>query len=534
MVRSTIVDAVHEALRSLGIAHVPPGVSVERPANPDHGDWSTNAALVCAKSAKKNPRQLGEELLAKLEAANIPHVKRLDIAGPGFINFVLAPTWLHEVLRDVVAQGTEQYARLDLGKGVEVNLEFVSSNPTGPLHAGGGRWGAFGDSLARILARCGYQPHREFYVNDRGTQTVLFGKSLSARKGGKDVPEGGYQGDYVTEWAREMPDTVDPIEWGIQRALAEVEKSLASMHVHFDTWSSEKVLVESGAVEAVLERLRMSGHVYEKDQATWLATSELGDDKDRVLIKADGEYTYLLPDIAYHHDKFNRGDIIIDILGADHHGYVARMRAALVFLGHEPNEYEAIIGQNVKLERGGEEVKLSKRFGTMIAVDELIEELGPDVTRFAYLTQSIDTTQTIDIDVWKAAASENPVFYVQYAHARIHAIGREAEKRGIERAPIDTVDLGGLIDPNELAVLRHLLELEEVLLLAARDRAPHRVTTWVRDLAGHFHSFYSHCPVLRSDVDPELQQARLWLVDASRVGLAIGLDLLGVEAPEEM
>ncbi|MFW2383605.1 MAG: arginine--tRNA ligase [Acidimicrobiales bacterium] len=534
MVRSTILDAVHKALHGLGIDNVPSGVTVERPANPDHGDWSTNASLVCAKMAKKNPRQLGEELLAELEKADIPHVDRLDIAGPGFINFVLAPTWLHEVLREVVAQGTDRYARLDIGGGLEINLEFVSSNPTGPLHAGGGRWGAFGDSLARILERCGYRPHREFYINDRGTQTTLFGQSLSARKGGHDVPDGGYQGDYVTEWAKEMPDTADPAAWGIERALKEVEDSLAAMHVRFDTWSSERALVASGAVEVALEALRRSGHVYEKDDATWLATSELGDDKDRVLIKADGEYTYLLPDIAYHHDKYNRGDIIIDILGADHHGYVPRIRAALVFLGHEPNEYEAIIGQNVKLVRGGQEVKLSKRFGTMIAVDELIDELGPDVTRFAYLTQSIDTSQTIDIDVWKAQASENPVYYVQYAHARIHAIGREAEKRGIERAPLESVDLSGLVDPNELAVLRHLLELEEVLLSAARDRAPHRVTTWVRELAAHFHSFYSHCPILRSDVDPDLQQARLWLVDASRVGLAIGLDLLGVEAPEQM
>ncbi|MBT8241092.1 MAG: arginine--tRNA ligase, partial [Acidimicrobiia bacterium] len=434
----------------------------------------------------------------------------------------------------VVVEGTDNYARPTIGNGTEVNLEFVSSNPTGPLHAGGGRWGAFGDSLARILARCGYQPHKEFYINDRGTQTVLFGESLSARKRGEDVPEGGYQGDYVTAWAQEMPDTADPVQWGIRRTLAEVEASLDSMHVHFDTWSSEKALVDSGAVEAVLEQLVATDHVYEQDRATWLATSKFGDDKDRVLIKADGEYTYLLPDIAYHQDKYNRGDVIIDILGADHHGYVPRMRAALLILGHQADTYEAIIGQNVKLERGGQEVKLSKRFGTMIAVDELIEELGPDVTRFAYLTQSIDTSQTIDIDVWKAEASENPVYYVQYAHARIHAIEREAGRRGIERAPLDDVNLSGLIDLNELAVLRHLLELEEVLVLAARDRAPHRLTTWVRELAARFHSFYTHCPVLRSDVDPDLQQARLWLVDASRVGLAIGLDLLGVEAPEQM
>ena len=534
MLRSTIVDSVHQGLRSLGIEHVPDGVTVERPANADHGDWSTNAALACAKLAKKNPRQLGEELKAVLEQADIPHVERLDVAGPGFINFVLAPTWLHEVLVDVVTLGTERYARPSFGDGTTINVEFVSSNPTGPLHAGGGRWGAFGDSLARILSRCGYEAHKEFYINDRGNQTVLFGRSLSARKGGNEVPEGGYQGEYVAEWASEMPHDADPVTWGIARAVREVEQSLESMHVRFDTWSSEKALVDSGAVEAALEGLRASGHVYKKDGATWLATSTEGDDKDRVLIKADGEFTYLLPDIAYHHDKFNRGDVVIDVLGADHHGYVPRIRAAMVFLGHAPDTYEAIIGQNVKLVRGGEEVKLSKRTGTMIAVDELIADLGPDVTRFAYLLQSIDTTQTIDIDLWKAQASENPVFYVQYAHARIHSISREAEKRGIVRVPLQDAVLKGLTDPNELAVLRHLLELEDVLTGAARDRAPHRVTTWVRELAAAFHSFYSHCPVLRSDLDPELQQARLWLVESCRVGLSIGLDLLGVDAPEYM
>ncbi len=534
MVRSQILSAVHDALHTLGISDVPDGVTVERPGNPDHGDWSTNASLVCAKLAKKNPRQLGEELMALLGEKNLPHVEKLDIAGPGFINFTLAPTWLHDVLRRVVIEGVEDYARLEIGAGLEVNLEFVSSNPTGPLHAGGGRWGAFGDTLGRMMERSGYKPHREFYVNDRGNQTVLFGQSLVARRDGNDVPAGGYEGAYVSEWASEMPTDADPTAWGIQRALQEVEQSLAGMHVHFDTWSSEKAMVESGAVENTLAALRQSGHVYERDDAVWLATSEYGDDKDRVLIKSDGEYTYLLPDIAYHRDKYNRGDLLIDILGADHHGYVPRMRAALRALGHEEGEYEAIIGQNVSLMRNGEEVKLSKRTGTMIAVDELIDDLGPDVTRFAYLIQSIDTPQTIDIDVWKAQASENPVFYVQYAHARIHAISREAEKRSIVLGELADTDLSGLVDANEIAVLRHLHELPEILASATRDRAPHRITTWVRALAGDFHSFYAHCPILRSDVPSELQQSRLWLTEACQIGLGIGLDLLGVHAPEQM
>ncbi len=534
MLRSTILDAVHDGLRSLGVDQVPDGVTVERPANPEHGDWSTNAALVCSKLVGKNPRQLGQELMDLLERADIPHVERLDIAGPGFINFVLSPAWLHDVLVEVIDQGTDRYARPTFGEGTSVNIEFVSSNPTGPLHAGGGRWGAFGDSLARILSRCGYEPHKEFYINDRGNQTVLFGQSLTARKTGHAVPEGGYQGDYVSEWAAEMPDDVDPAQWGIARAIQEVRESLEGMHVTFDTWSSEKALVDSGAVEAAVQTLRSSGHIYEKDGATWLATSVEGDDKDRVIVKADGQFTYLLPDIAYHHDKFNRGDIVIDILGADHHGYVPRMKASMIFMGHEAGTYEAIIGQNVKLVRGGEEVKLSKRTGDMIAVDELIADLGPDVTRFAYLIQSIDTTQTIDIDLWKAQVSENPVFYVQYAHARIHSISREADKRGIVRNELDGVSLATLTNRNELAVLRHLLELEDVVAGAARDRAPHRITTWVRDLAAAFHSFYNDCPILPTNVDPELQQARLWLVEATRIGLSIGLDLLGVDAPEYM
>ncbi len=534
MIRDELLDAVHQGLRQLGIVEIPAAVTLEQPANPDHGDWSTNAALVCAKLAGKNPRQLGEELRGQLAGMTLRHVERLDLAGPGFVNFTLAPAWLHDVLREVVDGGEDGYARLDTGRGIEVNIEFVSANPTGPLHAGGGRWGAFGDSLARILERCGYEPHREYYVNDRGNQTELFGQSLAARKEGRPLPEGGYQGDYIAEWAAEMPDAADPTEWGVQRALREVEESLAAMHVRFDTWSSEKALVATGAVEQTLAELRQSGHVYKRDHAWWLATTEFGDDKDRVLIKSDGEYTYLLPDIAYHRDKYNRGDLLIDVLGADHHGYVPRMRAALRALGHEPDEYEAIIGQNVKLVRAGEEVNISKRTGTMIGIDELVAELGPDVTRFAFLLQSIDTTQTIDIDLWKAQASENPVYYVQYAHARIHSIGREANKRGIDRKALVVVPLEQLLDENELMVLRQLFELPNVLSLAARDRSPHRITTWVRDLAGSFHSFYTHCPILRSDVDSELQQARLWLVEGTRIGLAIGLDLLGVHAPEQM
>jgi arginyl-tRNA synthetase len=469
-----------------------------------------------------------------LSANRPPHVEALDIAGPGFVNFTLSPTWLYDVLGEVIAGGESDYARLDLGDGKSINVEYVSANPTGPIHAGGGRWGAFGDSVVRILNRCGYQAHREFYINDRGVQTQLFGRSLEARKTGQDVPENGYVGAYIDEWAAEMPADADPVEWGKHRSLDDARQVLGAMNVEFDTWSSEKALVDSGAMEAALSKLRAAGHVYEKDGATWLATSAFGDDQDRVLIKSDGEFTYFLPDIAYHLDKYNRGDHIIDILGADHHGYVARMRAALLILGKPEDSYEAIIGQNVKLLRDGEEVRMSKRAGTIIEIRDLIDEVGPDVARFAYLLQSVDSSQTLDLDLLSAQASENPVYYVQYAHARIHSVGREASDRGVTRQPLAEVDLTVLTHERELELLRQLSALPEILELACNERAPHKISNWVRELASSFHGFYHDCPILRTDTPPDVQQARLWLVEATRIGVGIGLDLLGVSAPEQM
>jgi len=534
VIRDALAAALSSALDALDIEPRPAEVHLERPAHRDHGDWSSNVALASAKAAGRNPRELAQEIVDHITADPPPHVTAAEIAGPGFVNFRLAPTWLHDVLTDVVAQG-DAYARLDIGTGIIANIEYVSANPTGPLHAGGGRWGAYGDSLARIFARCGYGIQREYYVNDRGVQMQLFGASLLARKNDQPVPEDGYEGAYVVDWSKEMPDGVDPAEWGRERALREVREALASMHVEFEHWASEKALVESGAMETVLARLRESGYVEQRDGATWLRTTEFGDDQDRVLIKADGEPTYFVPDIAYHHDKFSRGDIVIDILGADHHGYVGRMKAAMQMLGHPADTYEVIIGQNVTLMRDGVEVPLSKRTGTMVEVGELIDAIGPDLARFAYLLQSVDTRQTIDIDQLSSSeAKENPVLYVQYAHARIRSIGRQAEARDVVRRAVDDVDLAKLVHERELEVLRLLSSLPETVELALRERAPHKISTWVRDLAGAFHGFYHDCPILRTDVDEELRQARLWLVEASRVGLAIGLDLLGVSAPEEM
>lgn len=534
MYRDQLAETLNIALVRQGLDISVTEIHLERPANLEHGDWSSNVALAFAKKLGLNPRELAQRIIDEVSQDLPSHLEAIEVAGPGFINFRLKDSWLHEVLSLVISLGEEGYARSDEGIGKSVNLEFVSANPTGPLHAGGGRWGAYGDALTRLFKRQGYTTFTEYYVNDRGVQTELFGASLAARRDGLAPPEDGYQGEYVSEWANEMPEDADPVVWGKQRAIADVSRSLESMNVLFDMWASEQSLVESGAMDEIIEMLRKSKWIEERDGATWLRTTEFGDEKDRVLIKSDGEPTYFLPDIAYHHSKFSRGDHVIDILGADHHGYVARISAAMQMLGHPKESYEAIIGQNVTLIRDGEEVRLSKRTGTMVEVRELVEAVGPDMARFAYLLQSIDTRQTIDIDALSKKANENPVFYVQYAHARIAAVAREAVNRGVGRQDLSLVDTSVLVEKRELELLRVISLLPEVSDLALRERSPHKISTWVRELAASFHGFYHDCPILRSDVAAETQQARLWLVEAARIALAIGLDLLGVSAPEEM
>jgi arginyl-tRNA synthetase len=534
MIQDDLADALRAALARVGV-DAPDVIHLERPARREHGDWSSNAAMATAKKAGRNPRELASEI-AKVLNDNPPrHVSSVEVAGPGFVNFRLRDSWLHDVLRVVVEQAEADYARTDAGAGLRVNVEFVSTNPTGPVHAGGGRWAAYGDSLARILERNGYLPHREFYLNDRGVQMQLFGQSLLARKQGRAVPDQGYQGEYVAEFAAEMPDDADPLEWGYERVKKDVADTLGRIGVHYDTWFSERSMVESGAIEATLEDLRSHGVVYEADGAVWLRTTEFGDDKDRVLVKSDGEPTYVLPDIAYHRDKFKRGfGLLIDVWGADHHGYMQRLKIGIQALGHAPDELEIILGQFVTLIRGGEEVRLSRRAGDIVTLSEVIDEVGPDAARLTFLLQSIDTKQLFDIDLVRSQAMENPVYYVQYAHARIASIERVAAERGVERQPLGEVDLSLLTHERELDVLRSLAELPDVVRLACVERAPHKVTTWVRELAGRFHGFYHDCYVMGTDVSPALTQARLWLVEAARVGLAIGLDLLGVSAPDSM
>jgi len=535
VIRDQLADALRTTLVALEVEPLPESIHLERPARREHGDWSSNIALATAKKAGRNPRELAQQIADALNAAPPPHVTTVEIAGPGFVNFRLADSWLHDVLTDVIEGGVEDFARHAIGVGARVNVEWVSANPTGPLHVGHGRNASYGDSVVRLLERCGYMVTREFYLNDRGTQMQHYADSLAARKKGEKPHDAGYHGQYVIDWAKEMPDDADPLEWGEARAIEDHRQVLSMMHIHFDVWTSERALVDGGKVDEALADLRARDMAYDDDGAVWLRSTALGDDKDRVLIKSDGEFTYLLPDIAYHRDKFSRGfDLLIDVWGADHHGYVARVKAAIQALGHSPDELDVQLTQLVKLQRGGEEVKLSKRTGEIIELRELIDEVGADSARLTFLLQSVETSQTFDIDVVKSRAMDNPVFYVQMAYARIRSIKRKAVEASIERAPLAEVDLSLLTEDRELDILRSLSQLPDAVLLATNERAPHKIATWVRELAGAFHGFYHDCYVISDSTPLELTQARLWLVEAAEIGLAIGLDLLGVSAPESM
>ncbi len=537
--RDQLALHLSRALAATGLQAPDEGIVLEVPKQPEHGDWTTNVALQVAKTAGRPPRDVAAEIAAALEADPPPHLQRVEVAGPGFINLHLAPAWLHEVLRVVVAAGSG-YGHSTTLAGSRINLEFVSANPTGPLHAGGGRWVAVGDALANVLAAQGAEVHREYYLNDAGSQLDLFGASLFARYEGREPPADGYQGAYLVEMAErlraELGDTVSEeqaTEWGYRDVVRQLEDDLARIGVHFDTWFSERTLHEQGAVANILEELAARGATFDEDGATWLRSSDFGDQRDRVLVKSDGSTTYLCNDLAYHRDKLSRGwGHLIDIWGADHHGQVKSLQAGLEALGHPRGEPEVVLGQLVKVQKGGELVRMSRRAGNIITLADILDEVDPDVCRLTFLLQGIDTTQTFDLDVVTAQSTENPVYYVQYAHARIASIGRKATAEGITRLPLLDVNLGPLTHARELDLLRSLAAYPEVVAEAATMRAPHRVTTWVRDFAAKFHSFYRDCRVISDD--PALTQARLWLAEGCGLALKHALDLLGVHAPDEM
>ncbi len=535
-IRSTLAEAVAASLNTLGIEVDAAAVHLERPARREHGDWSSNIALTMAKTSGRPPRQLAAELQAQLTEHPPRHVRKVEIAGPGFLNFYLDDGWLYDVLEDVVAGGERDYARLDLGHAKTVQIEFVSANPTGPLHVGNGWWASYGDAVGRLLERCGWLVSREYYVNDTGGQIRRLGASLLARRNGEPLPEGGYPAGFIKGLAAayEGPDDIAAAgRWAAERTLGYIKLQLAEINIHFDEWFSQASIEESPAMGETMAQLEAGGLTYTEDGALWLRTAELGDPREkRVLRKSDGDWTYLAGDMTYHWNKFvTRGfDRVINVWGADHEGQVPSLKAGVAALGVDPERLEIRLGQMISLASG----RMSKRAGNAVDLDDLVDDIGPDAMRLLSLVNSPDQATVVDLDKVRAESKESPVFYVQMAYARIAGIGREADKRGVSRMPIAEADLTLLTHPRELEVLRALSELPEVVALACAERAPHKVTTWVRELADRFHGFYHDCYVLHSDVPAELTQARLWLVEAARIGLGIGLGLLGVAAPERM
>jgi arginyl-tRNA synthetase len=539
MIREQLLDALQAALDAAGLPAPPGGLELEPTRQREHGDFQTNAALKLAGPTQRKPRDVADDIARALTEARPRHVERVEVAGPGFVNLHLAPTWLHDVVREVVAAG-DAYGRGDAWAGRKVDLEFVSANPTGPLHAGGGRWAAIGDALANVLAAQGADVHREYYVNDAGTQLETFGRSLYARYAKQKLPEDGYRGAYIGEMAKELRaergarvSRDEATEWGYRKILEQLHEDLARIGVRFDTWFSERTLHQSGAVDAVIEKFLADGLAEERDGAIFLKSSEHGDGRDRVLRRSDGKPTYLAADVAYHLDKLARGfDVLIDMWGADHHGQVASLRIAVELASGRADTPQIILGQLVNLVKHGKPVRLSKRAGNIVTLADVLDDVDPDAARLTFLLQGLDTTQTFDVDLVTATTMDNPVYYVQYAHARIASIGRKAAERGVARRPIDEVDLTPLVHERELELMRALAAYPDVLATAAETRAPHRVTAWVRELAGRFHGFYHDCRVMTDDA--ELTQARLWLAEATRMGLADALGILGVGAPEAM
>ena len=531
----------------IGPAPTPAEFPLERPKNREHGDYATSIALQMAKAVGKNPGELAA-LLAPIFSA-ISGIEKVDIAGPGFLNITLAQGAQVAIVREVLAQGAN-YGKASALAGMCINLEFISANPTGPLHLGHTRWAAVGDSIARVLSAAGAEVTREFYINDRGTQMELFAASLHAAAHGFPTPENGYHGAYIEDLAREIV-TEDPKimdrsgddalnafrEAGYRLQLAQQKKVLKSFDTHFDVWYSEKSLHDSGAVATVAQRLEEKGHIFHADGATWLRTTDFGDDKDRVLVKADGELTYFTSDTAYYLDKRARGfDLCIYLLGADHHGYVGRLKALVACAGDNPEQnIEVLIGQMVKIFENGEEVKLSKRAGTIITLEELVEKVGVDAARYTLSRYPTDTPLTLDVDLMKKHSNDNPVYYVQYAHARISALLRNAAELGVS---LDVEDFQEELlnheRENELAGA--LAQFPQVVLTAAQVRGPHKIARYLEEIAGLYHRFYNDCRVLpMGDEKPTaLHTSRALLCTATKQLLANGLALLGVSAPERM
>lgn len=542
LLRSTATTVLDE--RGLDTSALPAVVTVERPRNPEHGDYATNVALQVAKKVGVAPRDLAGWLVEAL----VSHaaIAGAEIAGPGFVNLRIAADAQGTIVANILKAG-ETYGNSDAQGTHTINLEFVSANPTGPIHIGGTRWAAVGDALGRLLARQGAKVTREYYFNDHGAQIDRFVRSLIASAEGKEAPEDGYAGDYIADIAKQVitqrpealtltePERSEVFrEIGVDLMFTHIKESLHEFGTDFDVFTHEDSMHTSGRVQEAIAQLRKTGNIYEKDGASWLRSSNFGDDKDRVVIKSDGNPAYIAGDIAYYLDKRERGfDLCIYMLGADHHGYIARLKAVAAALGYDADSVEVLIGQMVNLVRDGQPVRMSKRAGTVITLDDLVDAIGVDAARYALIRSSVDTSIDIDLELWASASSENPVYYVQYAHARLCAMARNAADLGLQHS---TEHLELLTHEKEGALIRGLGEFGRILQNAAALREPHRVARYLEDIAGDYHRFYDSCRVLpQGDETPgDLHAARLALCLATRQVIANGLDILGVSAPERM
>ncbi|MEK5039994.1 arginine--tRNA ligase [Sporosarcina sp. FSL K6-3457] len=525
-----------------------PEIMLETPKSKDNGDYATNIAMQLTKLAKKPPRAIAEAILEHLDTSGTS-IESIDIAGPGFMNIKLATDYLGDIVKTVLEQG-ENYGRSTAGANEKIQVEFVSANPTGDLHLGHARGASLGDSLCNVLDFAGYDVAREYYINDAGNQINNLAYSIEARYFqalglDKEMPEDGYQGKDIIgigeELAKEFGDKFVNVseqerydyfrKYGLDFELAKLKKDLADFRVSFDVWFSETSLYENGKIDVALDKLRANGHVFEEDGATWFRSTTFGDDKDRVLIKNDGTYTYLLPDIAYHEDKLFRGfDKLINIWGADHHGYIPRMKAAIEALGYGRDTLEVSVAQMVQLYKDGEKFKMSKRTGKAVTLRELVEDVGLDAVRYFFAMRSGDSQMDFDLDLAISQSNENPVYYAQYAHARISSILRQAEETGLA-ASADNVSL--LQAEKELELLKKIGDFPKVISDAARLRIPHRIATYIQELAATFHSFYNAEKVL-DPTNRDLSEARLALITATRTTIANALKLIGVSAPEKM
>lgn len=569
-IRESLESVLYQALKAaVEAGELPlneiPQPSLERPREEGHGDWACTIAMRLAKAAHMNPRAIAQAIVDHLPANNL--IESFEIAGPGFINLTLTNASFQAVVSEARQQGSD-FGKSELSEPCKVNLEYVSANPTGPMHVGHGRWAALGDAIARVMRHAGYSVDEEFYINDQGNQMNVFGNSIVVRYQqllGQDVemPEACYGGAYIKDIAQAIIDAdgdkwldanederlVDFRERGYAMMLDSVKDALSTFGNSFDTWFSERSLFvadENGETkqQRAFDVMNEKGLLFEAGGATFFRSTDYGDDKDRVLVKANGDLTYFMSDVAYHYDKMQRGyDHLIDIWGADHHGYIQRCKAMMAAWGY-PDALEVVLGQLVNLLRDGEPVRMSKRTGEMVTFQELIDEVGVDATRYLMLSKSADQAIDFDIEVAKKQDSSNPVYYVQYAHARICSILRKAgeargmnvESAGIEEIVaelgLDDIDLSPLAHESELALMRKMADFSELVAGAARDRAPFRLTHYAQELAGLFHSFYGNCHVLGEE--ESVEKARLALVDSTRIVLALSLDLLGVSAPERM